>query len=119
VKRRALGILKRKRAYEQQRDQLAQQGFNLDQTSYVNSSLQDTATTLAAMKAAQGSMKKQISEVNVDEVYNMTDDMQELMDQHYEIQEAMSRNRFVFVFFCFVLFFFLCVVRNVRYAGRL
>jgi hypothetical protein len=49
------------------------------------------------MKAAQGSMKKQISEVNVDEVYNMTDDMQELMDQHYEIQEAMSRNRWLLI----------------------
>merc|ERR1712065_83208 len=73
LKRRALSILKRKKAYEAQREQLVQQGFNLDQAAYVNSSLQDTATTMAAMKAASSSMKT------------------ELMDQHYEIQEAMSR----------------------------
>lgn len=35
--------------------------------------------------------QSQLKEVDVDDVYNLQDDMQELMDQHYDIQEALSR----------------------------
>lgn len=74
-----------------QRDQLAAQSFNLDQTAFATQSLQDTASTLAAMKAASGALKTQLSTVKVDDVYAMTDDMQELLDQNNDIQEALSR----------------------------
>lgn len=91
VKRKALTVLKRKRIYEQQRNSLVDQTFNLDQASYVQGSLQDTQTTFAAMKAANANMKQEFKKIDVDDVYDMQDDMQEMMDQHYDIQEALSR----------------------------
>ncbi len=91
VKRKALLVLKRKKAYESQRDQLASQSFNLDQAAFASSSMADTASTVAAMKAASGALKTQLAAVRVEDVYDMTDDMQELLDQNNEIQEALSR----------------------------
>ena len=91
VKRKALLVLKRKKAYEAQREQLASQSFNLDQAAFASSSLADTASTVAAMKAASGALKTQLGAVKVEEIYDLTDDMQELLDQNNEIQEALSR----------------------------
>ena len=91
LKRKALGLLRRRKQYEQQREQLSAQGYNLHQTNFVAQSLQDTKLTVDAMRSASASMKTEMKAIEVDEVYDMQDDMQELMDQHFEIQEAMSR----------------------------
>ena len=39
-------VLKRKKMYEQQRDQLSQQAFNIEQTSFTIENLKDTQTTV-------------------------------------------------------------------------
>lgn len=46
VKQKALRVLKQKRMYEQQRDNLAQQSFNMEQANYTIQSLKDTKTTV-------------------------------------------------------------------------
>lgn len=46
IKRRAMECLKRKKMYEQQRDQVAGQQFNIEQTSFAIDSIKDTATTV-------------------------------------------------------------------------
>lgn len=92
MKRKALAALKRRKALEAQRDSLVNQGFNLDQVAYVQGSIADTQSTVAAMKHANATMKTQFKQIDPDEVYDLQDDMQEMMDQHYEIQEALSRN---------------------------
>lgn len=40
--------LKRKKMYEQQRDQMAGQQFNIEQTTFAIDSIKDTATTVGA-----------------------------------------------------------------------
>lgn len=47
IKRRAMETLKRKKMYEQQRDQMAAQQFNIEQTSFAIDSIKDTATTVS------------------------------------------------------------------------
>lgn len=91
IKRKALVALKRRKVYEQQQTSLVNQGFNLDQTVFVQGQIKDTQTTMAAMKAANVEMKTQFKQMDPDDVYDMRDDMQEMFDQHYEIQEALSR----------------------------
>lgn len=46
IKRRAMETLKRKKMYEGQRDQMAGQQFNIEQTSFAIDSIKDTATTV-------------------------------------------------------------------------
>lgn len=47
IKRRAMETLKRKKMYEGQRDQMAGQQFNIEQTSFAIDSIKDTATTVS------------------------------------------------------------------------
>ena len=52
IQKRAMEVLKRKRMYETQRDQLAGQQFNIDQAAFGIESAKASVTTVAAMKAA-------------------------------------------------------------------
>ena len=45
-------VLKQKRLYESQRDQIYNQQFNVEQTSFVMENVQDSVQTVQAMKAA-------------------------------------------------------------------
>lgn len=62
--------------YEQQRDQLANQQFNVDQTAFAISSVKDAQTTVAAMSAAAKTLKKEQKKININDLENMQDDME-------------------------------------------
>lgn len=49
AKRRALTVLKQKKLYESQRDQLYNQQYNIEQTSFAIQSMQDSVHTVQAM----------------------------------------------------------------------
>lgn len=92
VKQKAMRVLKQKKMYEQQRDQLMQQSFNMEQTSFATENLKNTATTISAMKSANKQLKKQYKKVNIDKIEKMQDEMEDLLDQANEIQEALGRS---------------------------
>ena len=50
VKQKALRVLKQKKQYESQSENLRNQAFKLVQTNYATQSLKDTKTTVNAMK---------------------------------------------------------------------
>ncbi len=50
--KRAMEVLKRKRMYETQRDQLSGQQFNIEQAGFAIESAKDTVVTVAAMKVS-------------------------------------------------------------------
>lgn len=64
------------RMYEQQRDQLANQQFNVDQTSFAISTVKDTQTTVAAMSAASKTLKKEAKKIKLSEIEDMQDEME-------------------------------------------
>uniref|UniRef100_A0A4X1UQM2 Charged multivesicular body protein 5 n=1 Tax=Sus scrofa TaxID=9823 RepID=A0A4X1UQM2_PIG len=72
VKQKALRVLKQKRMYEQQRDNLAQQSFNMEQANYTIQSLKDTKTTTVGA--------------------DLQDQLEDMMEDANEIQEALSRS---------------------------
>jgi len=92
LKQKALRILKQKKMYEQQREQLMNQSFNMNQAEFASQSMQDTVTTVSAMKTANVEMKKQFKKVSLDEIENIQDDMSELIDYSNEINETLGRN---------------------------
>ncbi|ORY47105.1 hypothetical protein LY90DRAFT_415426 [Neocallimastix californiae] len=92
VKQKAMRVLKQKKMYEQQRDQLMQQSFNMEQTSFATENLRNTVTTVNAMKQANKQLKKQYKKVNIDKIEAMQDEMEDLLDQANEIQEALGRS---------------------------
>ena len=68
VKQKALRVLKQKKQYESQADNLRNQSFNMEQTNYATQSLKDTKDTVNAMKAGVKEMKKEFKKVNIEQI---------------------------------------------------
>lgn len=76
LQKRAMEVLKRKRMYEQQRDQVAGQQFNIDQAAFQMESAKATIGTVAALKASSTEMKRTMKkDLDIDEVDDIADDM--------------------------------------------
>mmetsp|Transcript_27274 Transcript_27274/g.41248 ORF Transcript_27274/g.41248 Transcript_27274/m.41248 type:complete len:221 (+) Transcript_27274:167-829(+) len=93
LKKRAMEILKRKKMYEQQRDQAMGQQFNIDQAAFSIDSAKASVATVATLKATNQEMKRTIGkELNIDDVDELADEMAELMDDFNEINEVLGQN---------------------------
>jgi len=92
VKQKALRVLKQKKMYEQQRDGLMQQSFNLEQTNYGIQSLKDTKTTVDAMKISAKEFKKEYKKININQIEDLQDTLEDLNEQSSEIQDIMGRS---------------------------
>lgn len=68
AKQRAMQLLKQRKTYENQRNSLMQQSFNIEQASFAAQTMQDTALTLQAMRGANLAMKNQMKEFNLDDL---------------------------------------------------
>jgi len=91
-KQKALKILKQKKMYETQRDQMMGQSFNMEQANFTQQSMKDTVVTVGAMKSASVEMKKQFKQVNMNDIDQLQDDMEDLMTTNNEIQDALGRS---------------------------
>ncbi|KAK9810658.1 hypothetical protein WJX73_008048 [Symbiochloris irregularis] len=94
AKRRALSVLKQKKLYESQRDQLYSQQFNMDQTTFVMESAKDTVNTVQALKGASKEMRQAFNskELNIDSIDKLQDELADMADINNEIQSAMAQN---------------------------
>ena len=93
LQKRAMEVLKRKKMYEQQRDMMAGQQFNIDQAAFGIESAKASVQTVAAMKAASTQLKTVIkNDLDIDAIEDMADDMAEMMFDFNEINEALGRN---------------------------
>lgn len=75
-------ILKQKRLYEGQREQLYQQQFNMEQTRFTVDSIKDTVGTVQALSAANKDMKqafKKNKELDLNYIDKLQDDMFDMM----------------------------------------
>ncbi|KAH9564504.1 hypothetical protein CY35_04G028600 [Sphagnum magellanicum] len=92
VKARAMRLLKQKKMYEGQRDQLYSQTFNLEQVSFATEGIRDAQQTMAAMKAANKDLKGTMKTLKIDDIDKMQDEMMDLVDYSSEIQETLGRS---------------------------
>ncbi|KAJ1658864.1 Vacuolar protein-sorting-associated protein 60 [Coemansia sp. RSA 25] len=92
VRQRALRVLQQKKMYEAQRDQLMQQSFNMESAVLATENIKNTMTTMQAMQDANKAMKKQYKSVDIDKIYDMQDEMADLLEQANEVQELMGRS---------------------------
>ena len=83
VKQKALRVLKQKKQYESQSENLRNQAFNMEQTNYATQSLKDTKTTVNAMKLGVKEMKKEFKNVNIDQIEDLQVRFFESLDYKY------------------------------------
>merc|ERR1711963_1241845 len=92
VKQKALRVLKQKKQYEAQSENLRNQAFNMEQTNYAAQSLKDTKTTVNAMKMGVKEMKKEFKNVNLDQIEDLQDDLGDMLEEANEVQEVLGRS---------------------------
>ncbi|XP_055628002.1 charged multivesicular body protein 5 [Toxorhynchites rutilus septentrionalis] len=91
VKQKAMRVLKQRKQYENQVENLRNQSFNMEQANFAAQTLKDTHSTVAAMKDGMKSMKKEFKKINIEELEDIQDDMADMLEQADEVQEAMGR----------------------------
>uniref|UniRef100_U5EX55 Charged multivesicular body protein 5 n=1 Tax=Corethrella appendiculata TaxID=1370023 RepID=U5EX55_9DIPT len=91
VKQKAMRILKQRKMYESQSENLRNQSFNMEQANYATQTLKDTHATVAAMKDGVKSMKKEFKKINIEDIEDVQDEMADMLEQADEVQEAMGR----------------------------
>ena len=80
-----LQVLKQKRLYEGQRDQLYSQQFNLEQTTFVMESAKDTVNTVQALKATSKDMKQAFKskELDISSIEKLQDELADFAVRAY------------------------------------
>jgi charged multivesicular body protein 5 len=91
IKQKAMRVLKQRKMYEQQRENLANQSFNMEQANYATQTLKDTQTTVQAMKLGVKEMKQAYKKVNIEDIEDIQDSMEDMLEQANEVQEALGR----------------------------
>lgn len=91
VKQKAMRVLKQRKQYETQIENLRNQSFNMEQANYTTQMLKDTQATVVAMKDASSTMKKEFKKINIDQIDDLQDEMADMLEQADEVQEALGR----------------------------
>ena len=91
VKAKALRLLKQKKTYENQREMLYNQSFNIEQQNMAIQSMRDTKTTVQAMQMGLKEMKREYKKIDLDKIENLQDDLADILEQANEVQDTMSR----------------------------
>lgn len=92
AKKRAIGVLRQKKLYEAQLDQLTQQSFNMEQANLTTENMRNTMTTVTAMTSANKAMKKQYGKMDITKIERLQDEMSDLIESANELSEVMGRN---------------------------
>mmetsp|Transcript_19820 Transcript_19820/g.55746 ORF Transcript_19820/g.55746 Transcript_19820/m.55746 type:complete len:217 (-) Transcript_19820:71-721(-) len=92
TKQQALQAMKRKKMYEQQRDQLLATQFNVETMAFQQEQAEVSVMAAEAMKKATEQLKLQTKQLSVEKVEQLTDDMEELNAEMQDIQTALARS---------------------------
>ncbi|KAF3930833.1 hypothetical protein ABW19_dt0201451 [Dactylella cylindrospora] len=92
LKTKALSILKRRKQYEQQRDQLMNQSWNMEQANMMTDNLKNVMTTVDALKTTNKTLKAQYGKINLDKIEQLQDEMADLLEIGNEINATMARS---------------------------
>ena len=79
-------MLRQKKQYESQADNLRNQSFNMEQTNMATQTLKDTKDTVNAMKSGVKAMKKEFKNVNIEQIEDMQDELADMLEDANEVQ---------------------------------
>ncbi|KAK6357380.1 hypothetical protein TWF718_001693 [Orbilia javanica] len=91
VRNKALSVLKRRKQYETQRDQLMNQSWNMEQANMMTDNLKNVMTTVDALKTTNQTLKKQYGKINIDKIEQLQDEMADLLEIGNDINASLAR----------------------------
>jgi len=90
LRQQALRLMKQKKMYERQRDQIMGTAFTVSQASFAMESVKDVADTVEALRAGTEQMRAQHRQLRIGDIDRVHDELADLMDMTEEINQAMS-----------------------------
>ena len=78
AKTQAARLLRQRKMYENQLEQVGSQQMNLESAAFMTQQMKDTADQVAVMKEAKGAISAQMAAVGIDDVEQLQDDMADL-----------------------------------------
>lgn len=90
-KQKALQLLKQRKMYEKQREQLYGQQFNVDQAKFAIQSAKDNAQMVSAMKDTSKELKQAYKKIDINDVENLQDEMNDLFEMGEEVNEVLGQ----------------------------
>jgi charged multivesicular body protein 5 len=91
-KQKMMQIMKRRKMYAGQLEQLSSTQFNLDQVAFNAENIQSTIDSFNALKRANEVQKQQMKKLNIDHLEDVMDDMNDMQMDMEEMNEIMSRS---------------------------
>mmetsp|Transcript_86933 Transcript_86933/g.156590 ORF Transcript_86933/g.156590 Transcript_86933/m.156590 type:complete len:228 (+) Transcript_86933:80-763(+) len=92
AKQRAMQAMKRKKMYEQQRDQYLATQYNIENQAFALEQAEVQAVAVQAMQNGMELLKDQHQKININSVDKLTDDMAELQDEMKQINDALAQS---------------------------
>ncbi|EPY51338.1 vacuolar sorting protein Vps60 [Schizosaccharomyces cryophilus OY26] len=92
LKQRAMGVLRQKKMYEAQLQQLQQQSFNMEQAAMTTESMKNTMTTVQTMQDTARQMKAQSKSLSIEKIEKLQDQIQDYMDTADEFNDVLGQN---------------------------
>jgi len=92
IKTRAMQVLKQKRLYEGQRNQLEGIAWNMEQVSFANENIKTAQHTAEALKGSAAALKSQMANISIGDIEDNMDILTDLMEDANEINDALGRS---------------------------
>jgi hypothetical protein len=92
AKSKATNILKRKKMYEAHLNTLAQTQMNVECTQIQTEMMKDNMEIMTTLKGTAQIQKEMMKSMDIDDIYNLMDDMKELQNDQEEMNEAFTKN---------------------------
>ncbi|CDU19716.1 hypothetical protein YYC_05743 [Plasmodium yoelii 17X] len=90
LRNKAAVIIKRKKTYENNKENTLGIQFNIDQIKYANENIQMSIDTCKALEKTSKVLKKNIKKVNINKIEKLQDDLYDCMEDAKEIGEILS-----------------------------
>ena len=92
LKEKASRVLKQKKMYQKQVENMRQQSLNMEQVNYSTQMLKDTQATVKALQTGVNEMKKAYKKTSIDQIEHTQDDLEDMKNFAAEAQEALGHN---------------------------
>ncbi|CAD2099832.1 vacuolar-sorting protein SNF7, putative [Plasmodium vinckei brucechwatti] len=90
LRNKAAVIIKRKKTYENNKENTLGIQFNIDQIKYANENIQMSIDTCKALEQSSKVLKKNIKKVNINKIEKLQDDLYDCIEDAKEIGEILS-----------------------------
>jgi len=91
-KQRVLTLMKKRKMYQQQVDNLLGQQFSVEQVAFTKENIQNTIETTKALKEAAQAQREAMKNLDIDDIADLREEMDEMVWESNQINDMLNRD---------------------------